>query len=487
MKQKLQFKRPPFKVAPEAPFQHDSLLRKEEIGKLTPIIKTITSPAVMAIDSEWGTGKTAFVQMWAAHLKNENVPSLYFNAWATDFSADPMEPFMGAIEEQLSAQAATPAFKKLHKCAKDLLPAIVGDAMQKSAQAATPAFKKLYKWAKDWLPTIIGDATQKILGKRTADAAEKAAEKFFGHHDKITNFKNALSEFAKDNDAERTVIFVDELDRCRPDYAVKTLERIKHLFEVPGLVFVLAIDKEQLRHTINGLYGAKLDADKYLRRFIDFDYLLKKPNRSAYWNTLIRELGAADFFLKRYGEGSGSWEELSYSFVLLEKIYGFSLRDAEEFMLRVNLSLCALSERDDNNPLAFLAFLTVMRRMAPEELASYTAEGGTANKMVAYWEKKLEEKNVYDDHTVRDMAGRITACLFIAKRTPEHEDIATYYRNYIDRARDINASKGAREYAAAVANTLQSYDNMHEKRYGLFAHFFETIELLGQFKYPDSE
>lgn len=457
MKQKLQFKRPPFEVAPEDPFRHDSLLRKEEIGKLTPIIKTITSPAVMAIDSEWGTGKTVFVKMWAAHLKKEKVPSLYFNAWATDFSADPMEPFMGAIEEQLSEQAGTPAYKKLHKRAKELFPAIVGDA------------------------------TRKMVGNKTADAAEKAAGRFFGHHDKITNFKSALEEFAKTNDAERTVIFVDELDRCRPDYAVKTLERIKHLFEVPGLVFVLAIDKEQLRHTINGLYGAKLDADKYLRRFIDFDYLLKKPNRSAYWNTLIRELGVGDFLPEKYGKHSDAWEELSYSFVLLEKIYGFSLRDAEEFMLRVNLSLCALSERDDNNPLGFLAFLTVMRRMAPEQLASYTAEGGAASKMVAYWEKTLEEKNVYDDHTVRDMAGRITACLLIAKRTPEHEDIATYYRNYLDRARDIHASKGIREYSAAVADTLKSYDSRREKRYGLFTHFFETIELLGQFKYPDSE
>ena len=456
MKQKLQFKRPPFEVAPEDPFRHDSLLRKEEIGKLTPIIKTITSPAVMAIDSEWGTGKTVFVKMWAAHLKKEKVPALYFNAWATDFSADPMEPFMGAIEEQLSEQAGTPAYKKLHKRAKELFPAIVGDA------------------------------TRKMVGNKTADAAEKAAGRFFGHHDKITNFKSALEEFAKTNDAERTVIFVDELDRCRPDYAVKTLERIKHLFEVPGLVFVLAIDKEQLRHTINGLYGAKLDADKYLRRFIDFDYVLKKPNRSAYWNTLIRELGVADFFLKRYGERSGAWEELSYSFVLLEKIYGFSLRDAEEFMFRVNLSLCAVSEYADN-PLGFLAFLTVMRRMAPAELASYIAEGCTANEMVAYWENKLEEANVYSDHTIRDMAGRITACLFIAKRTPEHEDIATHYRNYKTRAEDINVSEGIREYSAEVAKTLVKYDSMHEKRYGLFTHFFETIELLGQFKYPDSE
>ena len=458
MKKKLQFKRPPFEVAPEDPFRHDALLRKEEIGKLTPIIKTITSPAVMAVDSPWGTGKTAFVRMWAAHLKNEKVPSLYFNAWATDFSADPMVPFMGAIEAQLSAQTKPAVFKKLHKSAKELLPAIVGDA------------------------------TQKILGKRTADAAEKGVGKMFGHHDKIANFKNALAEFAKANDAERTVIFVDELDRCRPDYAVKTLERIKHLFEVPGLVFVLAIDKEQLRHTINGLYGAKLDADKYLRRFIDFDYLLKKPNRRAYWNTLIRELGVGDFFPEKYGERSGAWEELCFSFVLLDRIYGrFSLRDAEEFMLRVNLSLCAMSEHADN-PLGFLAFLTVVRRVAPEVLSSYIASD-RAGDMVAYWEKKLSEADVHDGHAIGEIAGRITAYLLIAKHNPANDDIVTNHRNYSDKARsrDDKITIGMRRYSAEVANTLRKYDNMQERGYGLFTHFFETIELLGQFKYPDSE
>ncbi|MEL7477292.1 MAG: P-loop NTPase fold protein, partial [Pseudomonadota bacterium] len=70
-------------------------------------------------------------------------------------------------------------------------------------------------------------------------------------------------------------IFIDELDRCRPTYAVEMLEAIKHLFNIDGLVIVVSTHTEELQHTIKALYGSDFNADDYLRRFFDTKYNLE--------------------------------------------------------------------------------------------------------------------------------------------------------------------------------------------------------------------
>lgn len=76
--------------------------------------------------------------------------------------------------------------------------------------------------------------------------------------------------------AESIVFFVDELARCRPTYSIVSLERIRHFFDVAGLVSVLALDKDQWGHSIRGIYETGIDVDGYLRWFIDVEYRLPK-------------------------------------------------------------------------------------------------------------------------------------------------------------------------------------------------------------------
>lgn len=73
-------------------------------------------------------------------------------------------------------------------------------------------------------------------------------------------------------------IFIDELDRCRPSYAVEMLETIKHIFDISGVVFVVATDTEQLQHAVKVVYGEGFDANIYLGRFFNSRYSLKAPN-----------------------------------------------------------------------------------------------------------------------------------------------------------------------------------------------------------------
>ena len=115
-------------------------------------------------------------------------------------------------------------------------------------------------------------------------SAEKIDEEFSGdklirnyliQKEKFDAFRSELSEYvANIGERELPVIFIiDELDRCNPSYAVKVLEHIKHIFDVPNIFFVLVINKEQLEYAVKGYYGSEtIDAANYLRRFIDVEY-----------------------------------------------------------------------------------------------------------------------------------------------------------------------------------------------------------------------
>jgi predicted KAP-like P-loop ATPase len=93
------------------------------------------------------------------------------------------------------------------------------------------------------------------------------------------NLEKLAHEIAtKEGGASPLVFFIDEMDRCRPDFAIALLERIKHLFNVNRVVFVLAVDRAQLNESVKALYGLNANPDGYLRRFIDLAYSLPPAN-----------------------------------------------------------------------------------------------------------------------------------------------------------------------------------------------------------------
>lgn len=102
----------------------------------------------------------------------------------------------------------------------------------------------------------------------------------------------------KDGDLQAPIIIiVDELDRCRPTYAIKLLEEIKHLFDVPGLVFVFGLFEQQLARSISGAYGPNFDGSTYLRRFINRTYSLVSPNLGPLISMLFVRTGIEDKLL----------------------------------------------------------------------------------------------------------------------------------------------------------------------------------------------
>lgn len=266
----------------EHPFTNCKLGREKYANILTQIVGNYKNGFVLAINNKWGTGKTTFVKMWQQQLLNKGYNTLYYNSWENDFDANPLIAIMSELKTLTKKDSKT--FKSLVSKGAVLTKKILPELLK--------VLSKKYLGTDD-LGDLVKDTTEGATDI-LSDEIEEYAEKKKG----LKDFKIDLEKYLTEIDKEKPLIFIiDELDRCRPNYAVELLEQIKHLFSVPGIVFVLSIDKEQLGHAVRGFYGSeKIEADEYLRRFIDVEYTLPQPNTRDFCNYLYNYFEFNSFF-----------------------------------------------------------------------------------------------------------------------------------------------------------------------------------------------
>ncbi|EPQ8264817.1 KAP family P-loop NTPase fold protein [Vibrio alginolyticus] len=248
---------------------------------------------VLNLNAEWGAGKTYFLKRWSEDIK-EHYPVVYVDAWKKDYSDDPLMTVISSIIEQLRKQAGkdkeSPEFKaprKLIGLLKAAAPGI-GRALSKRYIGIDPVEVMNADNESESLGTIEGEDGQSI---DMSFAASEAVKYQLDEHEAkslaIESLKTSVFEWVsavtglKEKELP-AFIFIDELDRCRPSYAVEMLETIKHIFDIDGVVFVVATDTEQLQHAVKAVYGEGFDAKIYLGRFFNSRYSLKAPNLDSF-------------------------------------------------------------------------------------------------------------------------------------------------------------------------------------------------------------
>jgi hypothetical protein len=257
----------------EKPFSNCKLGREQYALILTDIIQSAKDGFVLAIDNEWGTGKTTFVKMWKQHLENNDYKTLYYNAWENDFGQDVLVALISELNV-LKTPLNEESFKTVTKKAGTLVKSL-GLGLLKTQ-----------------ISKYVGDEVLKEALNQTAntiaDGFQEQIEIYANKKKGIKDFKESLENFVSSSTEQKPVVFIiDELDRCRPNYAVELLEQLKHLFSVSGIVFVLSIDKIQLGNAVRGFYGSDLiDSDEYLRRFFDIEYSIPEPDTNLFCNYL---------------------------------------------------------------------------------------------------------------------------------------------------------------------------------------------------------
>jgi hypothetical protein len=306
-----------------APFEGDLLNRRELAIKLTGYLDRLKEGAVIAIDAPWGEGKTWFGKNWEQYLRENNRKVLYIDAFKHDYIEDPF--VLLASEFFNLAHGDDQALENLKDKASKVAKATMSIGTKVGMNILTKSLLGNINISEE-IEKLLGDA-----GGEMSNFTSKWVEAKFDEHEQdkqsILAFKEELQTFSSSQE-HPIVIFIDELDRCKPDFAVGLIERIKHFFDVPNIVFVLLLNREQIESAIKGIYGVDTQASAYLGKFINFFFRL--PKHTIYSRTYTEKYIAHTF--EKYNFPNQNIQSLIDVLSALTLVYDLSLRDIEKII-----------------------------------------------------------------------------------------------------------------------------------------------------------
>ncbi len=289
-------------------FVKNSVGRNDSLLKFIEMLNYQDDLYSIALDGRWGSGKTFFVkqcklvldclneenqyayekqildvidQVEISKLKKMNFKTVYFDAWKNDSDLDPIV--------SLSKSIATTAFNIKTK--------VKSVAIETGKELVETAVKEIAKIDIDSILDIF----------RTEEDIE-------------AKFKKELASLIPKKG--RLIVFIDELDRCRPTYAVKLLERVQHFFDNNKITFIFSVNLYELKNTIQKLYGSSFDGDRYLDRF--FYSIISLPDANYIYKN-IKGLSSSEKVYLKY------CEEISQEFL-------FTLREQNHFLSMIDIT-----------------------------------------------------------------------------------------------------------------------------------------------------
>ncbi|MDO9522585.1 MAG: P-loop NTPase fold protein [Methanocorpusculum sp.] len=431
---------------PPSTFDDDLLQREELADYLTNFINSSypssnENSLVFALDSPWGTGKTCFINMWIDKLKNHKEPKyniINYNAWENDDCPDAIIPLICSFSQ------------------------LLGD----SPEVADSQKKTILNVIKVFTPRIANGLLRKFTGIDGSELLEACSEfrdmndpntiysEYTSLNEKKERFRELVEIFSSKN--EKLLIFIDELDRCRPTYAIETLEVVKHFFDLDNVIFIFSTDIVQLSHSISTIYG-DIDCVGYLQRFFDKQIKLPVPSLNAYLEKrLITSNGKflemeADYLSLLVSRLSLSYRDINIICDEYVKFYNqkyaisFDICGNDYYGLRkVYLSLYCLKY---TQPLLYLTF---------------TKRGTWGHDKEPIWQRLFpDDKDVGDFFSYSSEGIMIQPLYHLLNDTPQSNDETLTKRNYF-----FNA-----EYEKVDPNSLKKmtiidavYNNIEYKK-----------------------
>ena len=307
-------------------------------------------PLTICLNGEWGSGKTFFLTRFAENY-NKRKPegrAVYFNAWQDDFLDDPLL----AIISQLQRVVKNESESKLYASIKN---------------AAAPCLAKIgLSLVKQMAKKVTGIDVDSIELDDLKAQTETLFEQYHEMDASRKLLRETMAKLAEETwrtTAKPLLFIIDELDRCRPTFAIELLERIKHLFNVPHLVFIVGVDLCQLEKSVKAVYG-DIDANDYLHRFFDVEFRLPSSNKLQYVYWLWQEHHIESTFQHR-GVDVDSQRSLLHEFDQLIQFRNLTLRQIEKSVR--TYALLAMSRDNAACKWAFLAAIAVVLKVTDVE------------------------------------------------------------------------------------------------------------------------
>ena len=449
-----------------SPFENDKLNRREFAELLTNLVINLENPSVVAIDASWGTGKTTFIKMWTQHLRNESYPVVMFNAWENDFVDKPLVALTAELTEGLRNH-----YSRLGKTSEYK--------------------KKASKILTDSLVSIVKVQSMGLVDLGSLKEDSELIANYIETVSLINKFKSNLGEFSKfkmRNSLYPVVIVIDELDRCRPNYAIQLLEVTKHFFSIDNVIFVLAINRRELEHSIRAIYGYQFDAQHYLSRFFDVEFNLPDADRREFVDSKLstKTLNVVNNRGVQYGAS-----ELIYSVFTAP---GISLRTVAHYVSRLNIVMASIGPRPLSEFVFSIVFALLARAVDPEQYVLFNRGNITDADFSDSLFEKVGMRNLKESSINSIIDGLLCfAYLYKFKK----EELPTDFKSSLihQRIENIlrkpNPSDQEQNYAHSVREKIEmfkqdSYQRLQPSIGQIYFEAVNRIELLTPSS-PDSE
>ena len=263
----------------------DKIGRQPLVDKIKYLIDTLPQDEhfCLALDGEWGSGKTFVMEMLRENLKEHSEYIVIdYDAWKNNFYSDPLIAILycllDGIKEYISIlpevkeKLKNGILKSLKSFGKDTLSAM------KNAGGKIALFAH-----------IIEGITNIVMQSGKLESHQKFAD-FRSYQSLLDDVKRQLNDITAaeiyEGKQTKLIIMVDEIDRCLPNEQLIVLERLHHLFEVKNCAVIVAVNKTSIESVFERSYGDQNNT--YFRKFFDYTFTLPMKYR-IFLNNLIGE------------------------------------------------------------------------------------------------------------------------------------------------------------------------------------------------------
>ena len=393
-------------VSAQDPYERDLLGRKDFGDSLARLTEYGAGTGVISVHGGWGSGKTTFLKMWMQDARNQGKVVAMVNAWDGDYRESPLEYIADQLAEELQRYVPRNVVSRMEKRISGCL-AKMSQPIFQTLQAGTAASSASDGGA-SWI--VIGALLDLIrtLHKLKRNTVTDVA-KLEGLRRQLKQTATGLWNNQKHGSLTRLIIVIDELDRCRPDYAVRFMETIKHVFEVEHVTFVVAANVAELAHAINGLYGEAFDGKGYLERFFDLSLSLPEGTRKEFVKKVVQDANLSSQFGKDipsdHIDGPLTAEEI-VDYMLFHST--LSLREIHKTMKHIGIMLVFYREQLAQYALAAVTLATV-RAVSRDSYLAFE-EGKTASEAANLLCRDLGKGSIAENHILRFVGDMFYWC-----------------------------------------------------------------------------
>ena len=454
--------RPQELIIPDTdPFLNDALAREMSVEALSNLIDQIHGPLVIGLNSSWGTGKTTFVKMWRTVLESRGYACIYLDSWSSDFSVDPLLPFLSELENLGDeVLGGNEGFQSKLEVTKKIASVVLRRGLPATVKAATLGVLD------------IDQVYEEVFGSAASDIMETAVDAYAVEKTLSEKLRQSLKEsidcLEAANKKPNLIVFIDELDRCRPTFAIDLLERIKHIFSAENTIFIISIDKEQLAVSLKAVYGEGLDTQEYLRRFIDTEYFLPQPDSNKFIRSMIERFDYSRAFAGRRN-ARDELETIIRMMADLIQVINLNLRAMEQSIAHIR-SVLLMTGDQQTLLMPLLVILVILKLRAPNVYRAYALESKGATPVIEYFRSLDGGPEFLNSHAgIMSEAWLIAAGCEMSDENPE----VSFYRN---RIADESIEEQERERAARMVQRIEGISS-HANVYSILGYLVPKIEL----------